>query len=99
MQVDAYSKARLVDGEEMTQPGTEEPNDRRIGVGQLDGAIALRPFSRVQRHSCHQELRVRQRSNARRPFTVELLDLAELRFVCRVGATVRSSQLQRRRER
>ena len=99
MQGDAYSKARLVDREEMTQPGAEEPNDRRTGVRQLDGAIALRSFSRVQRHSRHQELLLGQCSDARHPFPVELLDLAELRLVGRMGTAVRSAQTERGPER
>src|SRR6266542_5845212 len=55
VQVQAESKPRLVDGEELTQPRTKERDDSGIAIGEFHSALSLSPLTRVQGRARHQE--------------------------------------------
>ena len=85
VQVDPYPKSTLVDLEETPQPRTEEPHHARIGVGELDLAIALRPFARMEGDACSKERFVAEYTEAGDAIRVQLLDLTQLGLVRRLG--------------
>src|SRR6266511_493328 len=98
VEVDAHSQPRLIDLEEVTQPGAKEADHLRIAVRELHTAITLPTFARIERDACGEEGFVVERSDPLDTTPVHLLNFSELPFPERVAATLRAATASRRRE-
>ncbi len=78
VQIDLHPQPRLVDIEEVTEPGREEPDHVRVAVRERHRTIGLRTLAGIQRNSGGEERLLAQRLEADAAFGVELLDLSEL---------------------
>jgi hypothetical protein len=64
VEIEADPQAGLVDVLKVPEPGAEERNHPRVGIGEAHGPIPFGPFARVQGHSGDQELAVREPADA-----------------------------------
>src|SRR6266540_1036331 len=79
--------------------GREVATHRGIRVGEVHGTFALRSYAGVEGDSYDEEFATRERTDPLSSLAVQLLDLAELRFVRGVGTPMWSVTAWRRGER
>jgi hypothetical protein len=75
------AEPRFIDAEHRAEPEAEEFDHRRIGVRECDRPVTLGPFARIKRYACHEERLGAEFSDQVTSNDVQLLDVAELRFV------------------